>query len=129
MACIGIANCYEQQLEKEKSEEYFEKAIPLVKKTPIYGSCIFRLGRSWNGRSKNGFENANKYYEEYLKKFPTGRYVEQAEYYRIMNYFYGGQEIKARVLFNKSKILEADSEYAKDILKEFQKGKKENKSK
>ena len=125
IAYVGIGNCYEQQIKKKEAEECFTEALSLVGKTPIYGSCIFRLGRSWNGRSDNGFENANKYYEEYLKKNPDGRFAEQAEYYRIMNYFYGGKEAKARMLFNKSKILKTDSSYRKEIVKEFQKEKKE----
>jgi tetratricopeptide (TPR) repeat protein len=105
----GIVYFYEKGMSYMHSEKYTEAqkyfiyALPYSKDNYLNQHIIYMLALCY--KSNSDFENAIKYYELTLNKFPSGSYTEEALYNLI--------------LINKDVDLNKAKDYAKKLAKQF----------
>ncbi|MGH4120615.1 tetratricopeptide repeat protein [Clostridium sp.] len=105
----GIVYFYEKGMSYMHSEnytqaqKYFLYALPYSKDNYLDQHIIYMLALCYKGNSD--FENAIKYYEYTLDKFPSGIYTEETLYNLI--------------LINKDVDLNSAKDYAKKLAKQF----------
>lgn len=131
LAYIGFGN-YSDMVTQTKSKEeriaeagtYFGKALELSKKTPIYGNALIRMGCYMKASSETS-ELGDKYFHDYLKAFPKGRYVDKAKYRLALSYIQNGKITEAEQYLSDLKQVDRESWYVKHLIKEIEDKKKQ----
>lgn len=97
---------YFNQGDYSKSKEYFIKAITFSKGTYIYEQSLYMLGRSYN--LLNDIENTTKYYDEYVRLYPKGDYIDEILYQLVKMY----KDVDIDIAKKYAKILNENYSYS-----------------
>lgn len=98
----------------QEAEAYFGRAIELGKRTPIYGNALIRMGCYMKASTETS-ELGDKYFHEYLKNFPKGRYADKARFKLASSYIIHGKKTEAEKYIADIRTSSPNSEYLKAI--------------